>query len=58
MLNNVDILCVDLQDVGARFTPTFTMAYAMVACSNRTKFVVFDRPNPLGGVVVEEHPRS
>jgi uncharacterized protein YbbC (DUF1343 family) len=55
MLNNVDILCIDLQDVGARFyTYIYTMAYAMVACSEQNKkFVVFDRPNPLGGVVVE-----
>src|SRR5690606_27276272 len=53
MLQDVDILCIDLQDVGARFyTYIYTMAYAMEACAQyNKKFVVFDRPNPLGGIV-------
>lgn len=51
MLNEVDILCIDIQDVGARFyTYVYTMAYAMEAVSEAGKeFVVFDRPNPIGG---------
>lgn len=55
MLRNVDVLCIDLQDVGARFyTYIYTMAYAMEACAELGKdFVVFDRPNPLGGSQVE-----
>ena len=55
MLQDVDILCIDLQDVGARFyTYIYTMAYAMEACAQyNKKFVVFDRPNPLGGIVAE-----
>lgn len=53
MLENVDILCIDIQDVGARFyTYIYTMAYAMEACKEFGKtFVVFDRPNPIGGKV-------
>lgn len=51
MLDNIDILCIDIQDAGARFyTYIYTMAYAMEACKEYHKeFVVFDRPNPAGG---------
>ena len=62
MLENVDVLCIDIQDVGARFyTYIYTMAYAMEACKEFNKtFVVFDRPNPIGGkvegfILQEEH---
>lgn len=53
MLANVDILCIDIQDVGSRFyTYVYTMAYAMEACKEFNKtFVVFDRPNPISGKV-------
>lgn len=55
MLNNIDILCFDIQDVGSRFyTYIYTMAYAMQACKEEgKKFVVFDRPNPISGNVIE-----
>lgn len=55
MLKNVDILVFDIQDVGARFyTYIYTMAYAMEAAKEKgIPFVVLDRPNPLGGEVVE-----
>ncbi|MPQ44651.1 DUF1343 domain-containing protein [Clostridium tarantellae] len=55
MLNNIDILAYDIQDVGARFyTYINTLAYAMEACAKNNKtFVVFDRPNPLGGNQVQ-----
>jgi uncharacterized protein YbbC (DUF1343 family) len=55
MLKDIDILCFDIQDVGARFyTFIYTMAYAMMAAKEfNKKFVVFDRPNPVGGVEVE-----
>lgn len=54
-LENIDILCFDIQDVGSRFyTFIYTMAYAMIACSeHKIPFVVFDRPNPINGVTVE-----
>lgn len=53
MLKNVDVLAYDMQDVGARFyTFINTMAYAMQACAeNHKTFVIFDRPNPIGGNV-------
>ena len=55
MLENIDVLCFDIQDVGARYyTYMYTMAYAMQACKeNNKQFVVFDRPNPVGGNLVE-----
>lgn len=55
MMNNIDILCIDIQDVGARFyTYIYTMSRAMQACKTYGKqFVVFDRPNPVSGNVFE-----
>lgn len=54
-LANVDTLVVDLQDVGTRFyTYASTMKLAMRTAADRgLRFVVLDRPNPLGGVAVE-----
>ena len=53
MLKDIDVLCFDIQDVGARFyTYISTMAYSMEECARHKKrFVVFDRPNPIGGSV-------
>jgi len=55
MMDNLDILCMDIQDGGSRFyTYIYTMAYAMQACAEYDKeFVVFDRPNPINGVDFE-----
>lgn len=55
MLANIDVLAFDMQDIGARFyTYMYTMAYAMQSAKEQGKtFVVFDRPNPVGGDVVE-----
>lgn len=55
MLSDVDVILFDIQDVGARFyTYVQTMAYAMQAASEQgLPFVVLDRPNPIGGEIVE-----
>lgn len=55
MLRNIDVLVFDLQDVGCRvYTFIYTMANAMNACAKYgKKFIVLDRPNPIGGVAVE-----
>ncbi|GAB3267286.1 exo-beta-N-acetylmuramidase NamZ family protein [Arthrobacter pigmenti] len=47
----VDTVCFDIQDVGARFyTYIWTMWEAMQAASQTgARFVVLDRPNPIGG---------
>lgn len=55
MLRNTDVLVFDLQDVGCRvYTFIYTMANAMKSCANfGKKFIVLDRPNPIGGIAVE-----
>jgi uncharacterized protein YbbC (DUF1343 family) len=55
MLERVDAMVFDVQDVGARYyTFVYTMLYVMEACAREGKrVVVLDRPNPLGGDVVE-----
>ncbi|QQS43152.1 MAG: DUF1343 domain-containing protein [Acidobacteriota bacterium] len=55
MLSDVDSLVFDLQDVGCRvYTFIYTMANAMRSCAaNGKRFVVCDRPNPIGGTAVE-----
>lgn len=54
-LRDVDLLVVDLQDVGARYyTYMATMKAALAACAaNGVEVLVLDRPNPLGGKVLE-----
>jgi uncharacterized protein YbbC (DUF1343 family) len=53
MLDGLDAVLFDLQDVGVRvYTFVWTMALAMEACAEAgVKFVVLDRPNPIGGEV-------
>lgn len=53
MLKNLDTLVFDVQDVGTRvYTFIYTMALSMRACAREKKrFVVLDRPNPIGGAV-------
>ncbi len=54
-LAGVDVLVFDIQDIGTRFyTYISTMGLCMEACAeNKVKFVVLDRPNPIGGVRVD-----
>ena len=55
MLADLDTLVVDLQDVGARYyTFTWTLLLCLEACAAAgVRVVVLDRPNPLGGEVLE-----
>jgi len=55
MLSGIDVLVIDLQDVGARiYTYIYTMANCMRACARHgIPVIVCDRPNPIGGVDVE-----
>ena len=54
-LREIDLLFFDMQDVGSRyFTYASTLFYTMrAAASAGLPLVVADRPNPLGGEVVE-----
>jgi uncharacterized protein YbbC (DUF1343 family) len=51
-LDQIDMLVLDLQDVGVRcFTYISTMAACFKAAKNATKpFVILDRINPIGGI--------
>ena len=55
MLRDVDVLVVDLQDVGTRvYTYIYTMANCLRAAARHgVHVVVCDRPNPVGGEEVE-----
>src|SRR5258708_791834 len=55
MLKGIDTLVFDVQDAGVRFyTYTATMGYCMEeAAKHNIAFFVLDRPNPMGGEIVE-----
>ena len=58
LLAEVDLLVVDLQDVGARY---YTYAATMVKCMRAAavagvEVLVLDRPNPINGVALEGCP--
>lgn len=55
MLRGIEALVFDIQDVGSRtYTYVYTMALGMQAAAEAgIPFVVLDRPNPIGGTVVE-----
>ncbi len=55
MLDGLDVLVIDLQDVGTRvYTYIYTMANCLRAAGRHgVPVVVCDRPNPIGGTQVE-----
>jgi uncharacterized protein YbbC (DUF1343 family) len=55
MLKGIDILVYDVQDIGSRsYTYISTLGLAMeAAAENNIKFIVLDRPNPIGGLRME-----
>ena len=55
MLNGLEVLVIDLQDVGTRvYTYVYTMANCLRAAARHgVRVVVCDRPNPVGGEAVE-----
>jgi uncharacterized protein YbbC (DUF1343 family) len=55
MFDLIDTLLIDLQDVGTRvYTFIYTMSYCMEAARRLSKkVIVLDRPNPVGGLVLE-----
>lgn len=55
MLQGIDVLLIDLQDVGTRvYTYGTTMGLCLEAAAEvGVKVVILDRPNPIGGVHVE-----
>ncbi len=55
MFDHLDVLLIDLQDVGTRvYTFIYTMAYCLEAAAEfGKKVVILDRPNPIGGDLIE-----
>src|SRR5262245_8795622 len=55
MLDGLDVLVIDLQDVGVRiYTYIYTLANCLKAAKRQgLKVIVCDRPNPIGGAQVE-----
>lgn len=55
MLDGLDLLVVDLQDVGTRvYTYIWTLTHCLEACAQKgIPVLVLDRPNPLGGELAE-----
>ena len=55
MLAKIDVLVVDLQDIGSRsYTYISCMLRAMEACfENGKEVMILDRPNPLGGLKID-----
>ncbi len=55
MMESIDVLLIDLQDVGTRvYTFITTLAYCLQEARKQGKeIVVLDRPNPIGGTAVE-----
>jgi uncharacterized protein YbbC (DUF1343 family) len=55
MLEGLDLLVIDLQDIGARiYTYIYTMANCLRACGRHgVPVIVCDRPNPINGIDVE-----
>lgn len=58
-LDGLDAVVIDLQDVGARYyTFVWTALLMARACAARgVEVLVCDRPNPLGGAVIEGSPQ-
>ncbi len=55
MLENIDVLVYDIQEIGARpYTYATTLFYIMEeAAKKKVAVYVLDRPNPMGGVLVD-----
>lgn len=55
MMDQIDVVLVDMVDVGTRvYTFMYTMAYMLEAAAAAGKaVVVLDRPNPIGGEMIE-----
>jgi uncharacterized protein YbbC (DUF1343 family) len=55
MLSGIDTIIIDLQDIGTRvYTYITTLSLTMEACTKKgIKVVVLDRPNPVGGDIIE-----
>ncbi len=58
MLDGIDLIVCDIQDIGVRYyTFTWTVTHILEAAGERgVQVLILDRPNPLGGEIVEGAP--
>jgi uncharacterized protein YbbC (DUF1343 family) len=59
-LDSADVLLIDLQDIGARYYtyPPTAVLLMREAARRGKRVIVLDRPNPIGGTVVEGNVRT
>ena len=59
-LDSIDVVLIDLQDIGARFYTYIATAAGLMrdAAAARKRIIVLDRPNPVGGVAVQGNVRA
>jgi len=59
-LDSIDVLLIDLQDVGARYYtyPATAASLLRDAAARGTVVIVLDRPDPLGGLVIQGNTRA
>lgn len=55
ILQDIDAVVVDIQDIGVRsYTYISSLLYLIQGCAeNNVEVIILDRPNPLGGLVVD-----
>jgi uncharacterized protein YbbC (DUF1343 family) len=59
-LDSIDVLLVDLQDIGARYYTYLASATSLIrdAAARRILILVLDRPNPIGAILVQGNVRA
>jgi len=60
LLASIDVLLIDLQDIGARTYTYVALAVELMEAAReaQVRVVVLDRPNPIGGTLVQGPPRD
>ena len=59
-LDSIDVLLVDLQDIGARYYTYIATTVQLMRAATRAhkRVVILDRPDPVGGVLVQGNVRA
>ena len=59
-LDSIDVLLIDLQDIGARYYTYIATAAQLMRDATRAgkRVIVLDRPDPVGGIAVQGNVRS
>lgn len=59
-LDSIDVLLIDLQDIGARFYTYIATATSLMrdAAGAGKRIIVLDRPDPIGGLAVQGNVRT